>query len=151
MLASPFSGFSSASRLPNRHIRADHQHHVGKLSISAVVDLVENAPSSQHPHDRGLATARCHLAGVAQKSRVAFSFAVVTGFVAWHFNALQEIRSGLCEKDDRQCSLILGEEQPLLSAISRPPLDQFQSRAADAGIALRLPLLNPLSHEVYKN
>ncbi len=53
----------------------------------ARTQTVELKPDKRYTPSQ-VSTARCHLASVTKKSRVAFLFSVITRLVAWYINAL---------------------------------------------------------------
>jgi hypothetical protein len=111
------------------YVRADDQDHVREACITAVVHLVEDAPGCQHPHDRRLARACRHLAAEASERREAVRLPFAARLVYWDSDALPEVRAGLGQEDDRLHGVELGEEQPRMSAVARPILEQLPSSA----------------------
>jgi transcriptional regulator with XRE-family HTH domain len=110
--------------------------------FDTVVQLVQNAPRSQHPHDRRLPRACRHLASEPLEAGVAvFFLAVVARFITRHSDALQEIGSRFLQENDGLRCFQLCEEEAFLSPFSRPPLEEFQRRACHARITLPLPRL----------
>ncbi len=126
----------------NRHVRANHQHHIRESAVALAVDLVQNAPCGEHPHHRRLAAAGGHLAGVPEKAVEALRPLVLADFLAGNLDALQKIRARFTQKDDRLRRLQLREEQPLLPPVPSPPLQQLHRRPRHTRIALPAPRLH---------
>jgi hypothetical protein len=79
----------------DRDVRADDEHRVREAPVGAVGDLVEDAPGGEHPHDRGLAAARRHLARQTLEGAKPFGLALVARFVERDRDPLTDLLSAL--------------------------------------------------------
>jgi hypothetical protein len=85
------------------------------------VNLIENAPRGDHPHDGGLPRTRRHLAGIPTKGLVpALSLLLIAGLVQRNLDPLHKITPRFIEKDDRFGCFELSEEEPEAAAIPSP-------------------------------
>ena len=71
-----------------RDIGADDEDCLGIAAVRPRRELVEDAPGGEHGHDRRLAGAGGHLAGIAKEGRVALCLPVITGLVEVNIDAL---------------------------------------------------------------
>src|SRR6185295_9154181 len=135
--------------MTNRDVGADNQNDIGEAAVAAVVHFVENAPGRKHSHDCGLARARCHLAGIAQKPFVALLLLIIARIVARNLDTLPKIGSRFREENDRLCSFALRKEQSLLTSMAIPPLQKFECCASHAGMAFVAPCFYALANSIY--
>ncbi len=107
------------------------------------MNLVEDAPCGDHPHDGGLARTRGHLAGIAAERLVpAFVPLLLAGLVQRNVNPLREITPRFIEEDDGFGGFELGKEEPETATIPPPVVQQLQCRGRHARITGGSPLLD---------
>jgi hypothetical protein len=94
-------GLQLAQAIPDGHVGADDEHHVGEAPIAPVVDLIQDAPGGEHAHDGRLPATRGHLAGVAKEPGVALLPLLVAQLFPRHLDALAKVSARLDEEDDR--------------------------------------------------
>ena len=125
----------------NRHVRADRQDNVRVTRIRSVVNLVEDAPCGDHPHDGGLARTRGHLAGVTTEGLVAaLELLLLTRFVWRDLDPLHKVAARLIEENDRFGCFELGKEEPEAATITPPVVQELQRRGRHARITSGSPL-----------
>src|SRR6516164_1240804 len=115
-------GIELGKPVADSNVRAYNQYHIREPPIATIVDLIQNAPGGERPHDRGLPGAGGHLAGIAHKSCIPVGLTVVAWFVARYGDSLQKIGSCFSEEDDGLRRLQLCVEEPLFATIAPPPL-----------------------------
>ena len=112
------------------------------------MNLVEDAPRGDHPHDGGLAGTRGHLAGIAAERPVpTFGPLLLAGLVQRNVDPLREITPRFVEEDDRFGGFELGKEEPKTATLAPPVVQQLQRRGRDAGITSGSPLLDARSNQ----
>jgi len=79
--------------------------------VSAVGCLVENRPGRQHSHHGGFSGSRGHFSAIPQQRLDAVGLLLGARFIQWDLDTLQEVGSGLIQKDDGFGSFQLGEEK----------------------------------------
>src|SRR5216684_5694733 len=90
-----------AEAVADCHVRADDQYRVREAAVAVVVDLIQDAPCREHPHDGRLASTGSHLAGIALERLDALLFGVGARLVERHLDSLPEVGARFVEEDDR--------------------------------------------------
>src|SRR5437660_1423038 len=103
-------GIKFLQAVTNRNVGAHGEHNVGKASVTAIVDLIKNAPRRQHTHYSCFAGTCGHLAGITRETVDTLVLAIIARFVAWNIDALQIVCSGFNKEDGAESGLKLGKE-----------------------------------------
>ena len=119
----------------DRNVWADYEHYVRIARIVSVSYLVENAPCRQHSHNRRLAGAGRHLAGMASKRQHSLSLCLRARLIDRNVNSLQEVRARLGEKDNRFGRFHLGKKQPMPTPLPAPISQQLHRCPGHAALA----------------
>ena len=138
--------------LADRHVRTDDQNGIGEAVIPGRRNAIENGPRSKHPHDRRLAGAGRHFAGIAHERADTRGLGLKARFVLRGFrDALPINFLGLDQEYDRLGGLDLRKEEPLHTLIAAPQVQQLTCHGRNtvigepAAMHAFTPVLHPLA------
>jgi hypothetical protein len=90
-----------------------------------------------------------HLAGVPEEAGVTLFLLGIARLISSDGDPLEEVAAGLGQEDDGLGRLALGEEEPPITSVTVPPLEQLKRRARHPGIALGSPLVEAFANQVH--